>query len=495
MNKIVIFRMLFSLDGKYNGNIKKGNAISDEEENEMKSKKVWALLLSAAVTAGMLSGCGGSGQDQATGSGSTAQRSSAAEDPVSAVDGSRTEEEPSDGGEAVVLTYWGWDSQFYKPLMDAYTAAHPHVTFEVTDVASTDYVTKLQQTLASGSELPDILVSESSYRGQQVAMDVWEDLTQAPYHVTEDMFFDYTLGMMKNPEGKIVCIDETVCPAVFAYKRDMAKEYLGTDDPDELEAMFSSVEDVIAKAKEVQEKSGGSVYLFPTAGGVNGWLCNLNPISVVNDAGEIIFTEKYTEALQNMCALRDAGGIDIIQQWTPQENASYAESNHIIFPAANWSAEYSIKPNDPDGSGNWGMFTPPGGGYHWGGTAMGISKDSKHKEESWDFIQFCTMTKEGVDLMKEAADYYTPVKEFYDDPAFISNEDPYFGNQDVGKLLYGEVVPNMQIPPSTEYDGVCTEVMTLLLQNIMGDNSYTAKQALADGITEVKNKLPDVVVK
>lgn len=207
MNKIVIFRMLFSLDGKYNGNIKKGNAISDEEENEMKSKKVWALLLSAAVTAGMLSGCGGSGQDQATGSGSTAQRSSAAEDPVSAVDGSRTEEEPSDGGEAVVLTYWGWDSQFYKPLMDAYTAAHPHVTFEVTDVASTDYVTKLQQTLASGSELPDILVSESSYRGQQVAMDVWEDLTQAPYHVTEDMFFDYTLGMMKNPEGEIVCID------------------------------------------------------------------------------------------------------------------------------------------------------------------------------------------------------------------------------------------------------------------------------------------------
>lgn len=50
-------------------------------------------------------------------------------------------------------------------------------------------------------------------------------------------------------------------------------------------------------------------------------------------------------------------------------------------------------------------------------------------------------------------------------------------------------------PPSTEYDAVCTEVMTLLLQNIMGDNSYTAKQALADGIAEVKNKLPDVVVK
>ena len=141
------------------------------------------------------------------------------------------------------------------------------------------------------------------------------------------------------------------------------------------------------------------------------------------------------------------------------------------------------------------MIIPPGGGYSWGGTAMGIYKDSPQKEAVWDFIQFCTMTEEGVKLMKENADYYTPVKSFYEDPAFISDVDPYFGNQDVGELLYGEVVPNMQIPAVTEYDGVTTEVVMLLLQNIMGDDSYTAEQAVQDGITEVQNRLPDVVVK
>lgn len=442
-----------------------------------KSKKVAAVFMSSVLAAGILAGCGSDGgESNAAGSKSGSQSGKT-------------------GGEQVVLTYWGWDSQFYKPLMDAYTKSHPNVKFEVTEVASTDYVTKVQQTLASGSELPDLLASENSYRGQMLAIDMWEDLTQAPYNVTEDMFFDYTLGNMKNPEGKIVCIDETVCPAVFAYKRDMAKKYLGTEDPDELEAMFTSVEDVIAKAAEVHESSGGEVYLFPTAGATNAWLCNLNPIKVVNDDGEVIFTEKYKEVLKNLCELRDVGGIDVIQQWTPQDNAAYADSNHIFYPAANWSAEFSIKPNDPDGSGNWGLMTPPGGGFSWGGTAMGISKDSKNKEAAWDFIKYCTMTQEGVDLMKEYADYYTPVKSFYDDPEYISKKDPYFGNQDVGKLLYGEVVPNMTIPASTQYDGVCTEVMTMLIQSIMGDDGYTPEQALADGLVEVKNKLPDVEVR
>lgn len=429
----------------------------------MKSRKMMALFMSAAVLAGTFAGC------------------------VS-VSAETTEDD-------VVLTYWGWDSQFYKPLMDAYTELHPNVTFEVSEVASSDYVTKLQQTLASGSELPDILVSEMSYRGQQLSMDVWENLEDEAYGVTEDMFFEYTLSKMQNPDGNIVCIDENVCPSVFAYKRDLAKEYFGTDDPEELEAMFSSVEDVIEKAGEVYEKSNGEVHMFVSAGVVNGWICNVEPMSALNDAGELIFTEKFQKPIEYLCKLRDVGGIDIIQQWTPQDNAAYADSNHIFYPAANWSAEFSIKPNDPDGSGNWGMFTPPGGGYAWGGTAMGISKESEHKAEAWDFIKFCTMTQEGVELMKEAADYYTPVQSFYENPEFIINEDEYFGGQDVGSLLYGEVVPNMESPQVTVYDGVVDEVVQYVLQNIMADENYTAEQALEDGLAELANRLPDVTIK
>ena len=84
--------------------------------------------------------------------------------------------------------------------------------FEITEVASADYVTKVQQCIASGMELPDILVSEANYRGQMLSIDMWEDLTKEPYNLKDDMFFDSYLNQMKNAEGKILCVDQTVSP-------------------------------------------------------------------------------------------------------------------------------------------------------------------------------------------------------------------------------------------------------------------------------------------
>ena len=442
----------------------------------MKRKKLLAFLMVFVLTAGLFVGCSG-GSDK---------------EPK---EKAKTESKDASREDEIVLTYWGWESNVYEPMMAAYTERHPNVTFEVSDVASADYVTKLQQTIASGSELPDIIVSEMSYRGQMLAMDIWENLEDEAYGVTEDMFFDYTVDLMSNDNGDIVCIDESVSPAAFAYKRDVAKEYLGTDDPKELESMFTSVDDLIRIAKEVQEKSDGEVYLFATAGAVERWVSNIVLDSAVNEEGELDFTTKRGSAIKSLCDLRDAGAIDVIQQWTPQDNAAYADSKHILFPAANWSPEYSIKPNDPDGAGNWGMFVPPGGGFSWGGTAIGINKESEYKDVVWDFIKFCTIDKEGVDIMRAEAGYYTPVQSLYGDPEFVSDKDEYFAGQDIGDLYYNQIVPNMKAAPLTEYDGIIDEVMTFLIQNIMADKNYTYEQALADGIAEVSNRLPDMTVK
>lgn len=185
----------------------------------------------------------------------------------------------------------------------------------------------------------------------------------------------------------------------------------------------------------------------------------------------------------------------MIEQWSAQDNAAYAESNHIFFPAANWSLEFSIKPNDPEGSGNWGMFIPEGNSFSWGGTAMGISKESKNKEMAWNFIKFCTMEDEGIQELKEKVDYYTPYKAPYENPEYTSKVDAYFGGQDVGKLLYQDIMPKMKIARRTEYDGVASEVMTLVLNNIIADEGVTADQALAQALEEMQNRLPDVAVK
>ena len=39
---------------------------------------------------------------------------------------------PAGSGEKVTLTYWGWDSNFYKPVMEAFKKERSNVEFEVT---------------------------------------------------------------------------------------------------------------------------------------------------------------------------------------------------------------------------------------------------------------------------------------------------------------------------------------------------------------------------
>ena len=41
--------------------------------------------------------------------------------------------------------------------------------------------------------------------------------------------------------------------------------------------------------------------------------------SAVNEEGELDFTTKRGSAIKSLCDLRDAGAIDVIQQWTPQD--------------------------------------------------------------------------------------------------------------------------------------------------------------------------------
>ena len=207
-------------------------------------KKILSLALVGTMAVSVLAGCGEAPDD---GSGKKEEQGTA--------------ENSGDGGK-VVLSYWGWDSNFYKPMMEAFQKKYPDVEFEITEVASAEYVTKVQQCIASGMELPDILVSEANYRGQMLSIDMWEDLTKEPYNLKDDMFFDSYLNQMKNAEGKILCVDQTVCPSAFAYKRDLAKEYLGTDDPDELAAMLPDIQGFCDAAQKVQKESGGTVKLL-----------------------------------------------------------------------------------------------------------------------------------------------------------------------------------------------------------------------------------------
>jgi multiple sugar transport system substrate-binding protein len=398
------------------------------------------------------------------------------------------EKKKDSADEITTIVIWGWDNNVTDITIPAFEKAHPNIKIERVAVPSAELPLKIQQSLAAGLDVPDVLLAEINQRGQLFSMDIWEDLGQAPYNIKKDVFFESTVGLMQNSKGQIVAIDQTLCPSGMAYKKGLAKQYFGTDDRAAIEALFTSLDDVVSKGAEVARASGGKVFMFSSPQFVLEWLRYANPVKLVDTDGSINFSGKMRMGLDFLIKLRDVGAIDVLDAWSPQDNASYAGDNHIFYVLPNWGVQYMIKTNDPNGAGRWGLILPPGGAFSWGGTVQGIYKDSKHKAEVWEYLNWFSFTKEGTEVVKRGTDYFTPVKEFYNDPAYVSNEDPFFG-MDTGNYFYVDLMPKVVPPTFSPYDNYAAEASNAVAAYVMGDRSVTLEQAIAKGIEEMKSRV------
>lgn len=441
----------------------------------------------------MLSACAGTGDGNKTGaasdSGNKPSQTAAAATATSGESSEPAEKMPEDYKGTITL--WGWDANYYDTSFKEFQKTYPNVKLEVTNVTAGDYVQKIQTTIASGGVLPDLLVGESGFRAKAFEIDIWENLEKAPYNFDKSSVFDYLLPLTSNSKGEIVGIEQTLTPAAMAYRRDLAKKYLGTDDPKQLEALFPTWEELIKKGKELKEKDG--IYMFASLGDVYTFLSGQTETPFY-DGATVNVTGRMKDILEKVVEVRDSGIVDKLEMWTPAWNASYAGGKHLFYPAANWSTQYVIKTNDKDGEGRWGLMLPPGGPFTWGGTTFGISKESKNKELAWLFIKWLLLTKEGASISKDLG-FYVPLKSVYEDPNFASSPDPFFAGQDIGAFWINDVVPNIGTLKISQYDSVINDAANLSIILLNSDRKVMAADALDKLLKEVKAKLPDVEVK
>lgn len=392
----------------------------------------------------------------------------------------------------VTITYWGWDSNYTWPMMEKYHELHPNVTFEPIATEWGDMLTKVQQALASGSELPTILAMDRALIANWKQFDILEDLND--YGVDTSVYNQALIDAATTDDGKLIGLFSAACPAGIAYKRDMAKEYFGTDDPDELQAMFSTYDDYVTHGKEVAEASGGSVYLFHSGQAVAEWLYFASDVPNFED-GKINMTAKMEDVMGKLIALRDAGAVDTYQNGTPEGNATYAGKNHIFYPCPDWAITYYIEANDPDGSGNWGIIKAPVN-YQHGGTAFGIttSATDEQKAAAYDYIHWCVSDQVGAEEARDVAGFIT-MDSTIATPEFCKRSDEeFFGGENISDLLYQEIAPNTVIPAPSAYDNDITSVRNDVAQQLMDDASMDLDAAVAAAIDELGQLVTDDTV-
>lgn len=464
-------------------------------------KKIMAVILASAMLVASLSACGNSGGGSTdSGSGNTQESADAGTDSAGAgSDTQSSDDTAAADGEQITLTIWDWDEAHLNHMTQWYMERHPNVKIETLVVAAADYFQKFQSAVASGSGVPDVVLSEMQYRGRLFDLAVLEDLSKEPYNVKAEDMFDFANRLGAGPNGELYGVEQQICPSGFAYRRDLAKEYLGTDDPDEIADMISSWDKLFEVGQQVVEKSGGKVTVFPGMTVLKDILINKN-VSDYIDGDTIDLTGRYTDVLETATKFNQAGILGKQEDGTPALANSYAAGEVLFYPCAPWSLKWGVTTNDPDGSGNWGLTKAPDEGFTYGGTSVSIYSGSENKDAAWEYIQEVYCTGEGVKEAYEQFGFMTGFKAPYEDSnSYFFTEkgqyDDFFGGQKLADYFINTIAITTQGQTQTKHESNVRTALTNVATQMTGNPSMTTEEALEALKTEVQTLIPEATIK
>lgn len=212
-------------------------------------KKMLSLLLTATMAAGMLAGCGSS--DTAATETKTEAKS----------DTATTDSEETEQGK--IVNIYCWNDEF-KTRYEKYAAdlAEKHgveVNFVIVATENNAYQNNLDAALmaqetAPADEKVDIFLVEADYATKytksQFSLDIVNDIGLAEEDLAGQ--YQYTKDIV-TVDGAQKGTAWQATPGLFAYRRSIAKEVLGTDDPVEVQAALSDWDNFDATAAKMKD--------------------------------------------------------------------------------------------------------------------------------------------------------------------------------------------------------------------------------------------------
>jgi multiple sugar transport system substrate-binding protein len=326
-----------------------------------------------------------------------------AEEPAEEPTAEEPAEEPT---EKTVLDMWSFTNELMTMAV-AFECLHPDVDIQFSMVPMTDgeYQTKLLASLGT-ADAPDIIALEAAFVKEYVESDFLADLTDLMPLAEAANTYPSVLEVGTD-NGVVKGYSFQATPGGLFYRRSLAQEYFGTDDPEEMQAIMSDLDKFVEAAAVIKEKSGGDTYIVGTSGAFwNPFLANREQPWVVDNTLTVDpMVERYVEVAK---LFRDEGYESQAQQWTEgwfagmNDTLVDAEGNPkqiFAYFLPTWGLPYVLAPNaaaadgSSDTSGDWALIPGPLP-YQWGGTWIGAMKDSDNLELAKEFVEFATLNEE-----------------------------------------------------------------------------------------------------
>ena len=376
-------------------------------------KKILATLLSLSMVAAMLVGCGGG---DSTGAPAADAGGAEAEAPAADAGAGTETAAPSGDGSQVINVYAFTDE--VPNMLQKYIDMHPEFGYELntTIIATTDgaYQPALDQALASGgADAPDLYCAEAAFVLKYTQGDA--SGYAAPYadlgidvdaKLKEADIAQYSVDIGTNPDGQVVALGYQATGGAFIYRRSIAKDVFGTDDPAEIskaigggtgswDTFFDAAEQLKAKGYGIISGDGDLWHAVENSSDT-AWIVD----------GKLNIDPKREEFLDLSKKLKDNGYHNDTQDW---QDAWFADMQGVgekpIFgffgPA--WLINYTMAPNCGGSAvgegtyGDWAVCEPPIG-FFWGGTWLLANKDSEKKDAVKQLIEWVTLDSSDTGL-------------------------------------------------------------------------------------------------
>lgn len=462
-------------------------------------KRAVSILLAAALTAGALAGCG-----SPSGAGSEKKETGA--------EGGAAEENAEEGK---VINIYSWNDEFRERV----EAVYPEVKETSKDGTVTTlndgteihwtinpnqdgvYQQKLDEALmnqadAAADDKVDIFLSETDYVNKytDADADAAMPLTDLGIDPEKDLKDQYSFTKVTASDANGVQRGSTwqCCPGLLVYRRDIAKDAFGTDDP---EAVGEKVKDWDTMKKTAEELKAKGYFTFSSYADTFRLYGNSIAQSWVSPGETVIkVDQKIMDWVADSKEWLDAGYLDknVKGQWNDDWNKAMGSSSKVfafLFPA--WGIDFTLKPNWDGGDGAWAVTNPPQE-YNWGGSYVHACTGTDNPKHVKDIILAVTADQENLlKISKDYADFTNTrtgmQQAAKDDEGFSSD---FLGGQNAFKY-FAPVAENIEIAPLSAYDQGCVE----LIQNSFNDylqGQVDFEKAKANFETAIRERYPDI---
>ena len=420
----------------------------------------------------------------------------------------------ADSGEGKVINIYSWNDEFRQRL----EAVYPEVESTSKDGTVTTlkdgteihwvinpnqdgvYQQKLDEALmnqadAADDDKVDIFLSETDYvykytdKDADVAIPL-KDLGIDPDKDLADQY-DFTKTTASDTDGVQRGSTWQCCPGTVVYRRDIAKDVFGTDDPEAVGEKLKDWDTTKATAEELKAKG---YYTFASYADTFRLYGNSIESSWVEPGSTTIkVDQKIMDWISDSKEWLDAGYLNktVKGQWNDDWNKAMSSDSKVfafLFPA--WGIDFTLKPNWDGEDGAWAVTNPPQE-YNWGGSYIHVATGTDNTEHAKDIILALTGNKDN--LLKISQDYadFTNTKsgmqEAASDDAFASD---FLGGQNPFEY-FAPVAENIKIAPLSPYDQGCVE----LIQNAFSDyfqGNVEFDKAKSNFETAIMERYPEI---